>query len=59
MIAERDDESDPDDSPPVVDSNSPTPEEGHRLVRALLAIKNPERRRALIELAEALARAEP
>lgn len=37
-------------------SDRPDPEEGHRLVKALLAIKNAKVRRVLIEFAESLAR---
>ena len=36
-------------------SDRPDPEEGHRLVRALWAIKDASVRRALIDFAEALA----
>ncbi|HWJ17155.1 MAG TPA: hypothetical protein VNR65_00360 [Geobacterales bacterium] len=40
----------------LLNSDQPNPEEGHRLVKALLAIKDAQVRRALIEFAEALAR---
>ena len=40
----------------LLNSDQPNPEEGHRLVKALLAIKDAKVRRALIEFAEALAR---
>jgi hypothetical protein len=39
-----------------LNSDRPDPEEGRRLIKALLAIKDAEVRRALIEFAEALAR---
>ncbi len=37
-------------------SEGPDPEEGHRLIKALWAIKDANVRRALIKFAEALAR---
>ncbi len=39
-----------------LNSDRPAPEEGVRLVKALLAIKDVKSRRALIDFAEALAR---
>jgi hypothetical protein len=52
----KSDSGDPRQLGRSLNSDQPNPEEGHRLVKALLAIKDAQVRRALIEFAEALAR---
>jgi hypothetical protein len=52
----KDDSGDPRQLGRSLNSDLADPEEGRRLVKALLAIKDVERRRALIEYAEAIAR---
>jgi hypothetical protein len=52
----KSDSGDPRQLGRSLNSDQSTPEEGHRLVKALLAIKDAQVRRALIEFAEALAR---
>ncbi len=54
--ADKHDRSDPRKIGRQLTSDRPDPEEGVRLIKALLSIDDAKARRALIELAEALAR---